>query len=268
MNEDPGIPLHATTPDSGYPEYQPPMGLWARLMNVFAAPGEVFEEVRQGPPSAANWLVPALLAMLLGWGGATIIFSLEPVKQQLAEISDQAVQKQIEKMHASPEQAEQIRTAAEKFAGVGQKVGAYGVTAMVAFASPFLWGLIVWLVGSKKFNGGFPFMKAVEVVGLSNMVEVLHGIIKTLLIVGMGSLWASPSAALLVLRDFNPQNPLHSALAALNVMVFWLLAVRAEGLARLSGVSFARAAAWVFGIWLVYTGLFMAFGFAMQKIFS
>ena len=37
-------------------------------------------------------------------------------------------------------------------------------------------------------------------------------------------------------------------------MTFWLLAVRAMGLARLSGVSFIKAALWVFGIWAAYTG--------------
>ena len=40
--------------------------LASRLLNVFAAPGDVFEEIRTGTPSTANWLVPLLLACLLG----------------------------------------------------------------------------------------------------------------------------------------------------------------------------------------------------------
>ena len=47
-------------------------------------------------------------------------------------------------------------------------------------------------------------------------------------------------------------------------MTFWLLAVRAIGLARLSGVSFAKAAVWVFGIWAAYTGFFIGLGALVQ----
>jgi hypothetical protein len=44
-------------------------------------------------------------------------------------------------------------------------------------------------------------------------------------------------------------------------MTFWILAVRGVGLARLSGVSVAKAVTWVFGIWAAYTGLLVGFGF-------
>jgi hypothetical protein len=51
------------------------MSLGARLTNVFIGPWEVFEEVKQGPPSLANWLVPALLLCLVGVVSAFVIFS-------------------------------------------------------------------------------------------------------------------------------------------------------------------------------------------------
>ncbi len=110
-------------------------------------------------------------------------------------------------------------------------------------------------------------MKAVEVVGLANMISVLDGIVKTLLIVGLGNLYASPSLVLLV-KEFDPQNTVHSLLAIVNVMTFWLLAVRAMGLARLSGASFAKAALWVFGIWAAYTGFFVGLGVLAKAAFK
>ena len=84
-----------------------------------------------------------------------------------------------------------------------------------------------------------------------------------LLILGLGNLYASPSLMLLV-KDFDPQNTVHGLLAIVNVMTFWLLAVRAVGLARLSGVSFAKAALWVFGIWAAYTGFLTGLGLLVQ----
>jgi len=110
-------------------------------------------------------------------------------------------------------------------------------------------------------------MKAVEVVGLANMIEVLEAIVKTLLIVGEGSLYASPGLMLLV-KDFDPQNTAHALLAIVNVMTFWVLAVRASGLARLSGASFTKAALWVFGIWAAYTGFFVGLGLLAKAVFK
>ena len=151
-------------------------------------------------------------------------------------------------------QADDTMQAAEKFGNIGTTVGAAVAPVFTAFVSPFLWGLVVWLVGTKVLRGAFPYMKAVEVTGLSNMIAVLGSIVTTLLILLMGSVFASPSLVLLV-KEFDPQNTLHSVLAAMNIMTFWALAVKAIGLARLSGASFGKAASWVFGIWVAWTGL-------------
>jgi len=47
---------------------QPASSLGGRLVNMFAAPGDVFEEIRTSTPSSANWLVPLLLSCLVGVG--------------------------------------------------------------------------------------------------------------------------------------------------------------------------------------------------------
>ena len=84
---------------------------------------------------------------------------------------------------------------------------------------------------------------------------------------GLGNLYAAPGLMLLV-KDFDPQNTVHALLAIVNVMTFWVLAVRAIGLARLSGASFAKAAAWVFGIWAAYTGFFIGLGLLGKMLFK
>jgi VIT1/CCC1 family predicted Fe2+/Mn2+ transporter len=241
----------------------PAMSLTGRLVNVFATPGDVFQEVKTASVSTANWLAPALILMAVSWVASWLIFSQEAIKHQMSEITDQAIQKQVERTHMSEQQAEQARAMGEKWAGISSKIGAALAPVFTGFITPFFWGLIVWLVGAKGLKGNFPYMKAVEVVGLANMVVVLEVIVRTLLIVGLGNLYAAPGLMLLV-KEFDPQNPVHSLLAVLNVMTFWLLAVRAIGLARLSGVSFAKAALWVFGIWAAYTGFFIGLGAVAQ----
>ena len=84
-------------------------------------------------------------------------------------------------------------------------------------------------------------------------------------IVPTADLYAAPSL-MLVLKEFDPQKPAHAALAAVNVMTVWLIVVKAIGLVRLSGTSFAKAFAWLFGIALVWTGLSVGTVALMQLI--
>jgi hypothetical protein len=107
----------------------------------------------------------------------------------------------------------------------------------------------------------------VEVAGLSNMILALNVIVKTLLILITGNLFASTSLALVV-KDFDPQSSVHSLLAMMDVMVLWLLTVRSIGLARLSGASIGKAAAWIFGIWIAFTGVMIGFGAAVRAVFG
>lgn len=251
----PGVPLAPATSLAG------------RLMNVFAAPGEVFGEVKTSAPSVANWLVPAILFMVLSWLSAGLIFSQPAIRQQISELSTKAIDRQVEKGKLSSAQAEQARAAAEKFGGIGYKIGAVVAPIFAAFISPFWGGLILWLVGSFALKGPFPYMKAVEVAGLSNMILALGVIVKTLLILITGNLFASTSLALLV-KDFDPQNTIHSLLTMVDVMVLWLLTVRSIGLARLSGASVGKSAAWVFGIWIAFTGIMIGFGAAVRAVFG
>ncbi len=241
------------------------MSLMGRLTNVFAAPGEVFDSVKAATASVANWMAPAVLLMVVSWIGAWFIFSQPVIQHQLTDIQDKAVQKAIEKQHLSKEQAETARETAAKYAGMGTKIMAVVAPVLAGILIPVWWGLLGWLIGTKALKAQFPIMKAIEVAGLANVITVLEAIVKTLLILVTSSAFATPSLALLI-HDFDPQNPAHGALSAVNVMTFWYLAVVATGVARLSSVAFGKSAAWVFGIWAFYRGLLVGFGFAMRAI--
>jgi hypothetical protein len=199
----------------------------------------------------------------VSWVGVSLIFSQETIKHQMMEVADRAMQKQIDKQHMSKDQAEKTLQMGEKFAVIGGTVSALGAAAVASFATPFWWGLIFWVVGTKVFKGNFSYMKGAEVAGLANTIAVLEAIVRILLIVGLGNLYASPSAALLV-KDFDPQKPSHSLLAVANVMTIWILAVRSIGLGRLVGVSLFRAAFWVFGLWAAWTSFVIAVSAGLQ----
>lgn len=235
------------------------MSLGARLLNVIAAPGEVFDSIKTTPVSHANWLTPAILLMIISIVGDVIIFSQDSINHQFSEMID----KQMEKAGARGPQAEAGRSIGILVAKISMVAG----PVIGAFIVPFWSGLILWLVGAKILKGNFGYMKAVEAAGLGNMVSVLDAIVRIPLVIVVGNMFATLSLGLLV-QDYNPQTLAHAALGLVNVMLFWSLIVQAIALARLSGRSFAVAAAWIFGIAIVLTGFFMGIGFGMEAVFK
>ena len=236
------------TPESSLPgtSSPPSTSLGARLMNVIATPGEVFEEIAGKPESTANWLTPVLLACLVGVIGVWTIFAQPAIQQQLKDQQE----KQIQKMKIPPAQLENARAAMEKFTIISAKVG--GTVGVVAynFAGVFLVGLVLWLLGTQVFKESFTYLKAVEVAGLSAMISVLNSVVTTLLMVGTGSLYAKLGPSLFI-TEFDPTNLAHTLMASVNLLSLWYVGVVALGLSKLSAVSFGKAAGWLYGLWLV-----------------
>ena len=225
--------------------------LLSRLTNVFAAPGEVFDEVKSRPPKAFDWLGPLLLSCLAGVVFACVVFSQDRLLRPIIEAQEQAIQKQIDAGKMSKQQGQQAIDMIEKimnptlmkiFGSVGAVTG--------GFAISFLTALAVWLIGTKRFKGQFTYLQALEMTCLAGMINVLGTLVMMLLAVAMGHLNATPGPALFV-QTFDEANRVHRLLAQCNVMTIWYVAVMALGLARLSGVRWGRAAAWAFGIWAV-----------------
>ncbi len=231
-------------------EVQPPAGsLTGRLLNVFAAPGDVFEEIRSSKPSIANWLVPLLLGCLIGVGYAFAVFSQESILQSLREAQEKAMQQRVDSGKMTRQQADQALAVSEQFMGptlmkvfgsVGAVVGNCLLLVLVA--------LVIWLLGRWGFKTRFSFLKATEVAGLAGTVNILGGIVAMLLAVMMGNMAMTPGPVLLI-REFDPANKLHALLAQLNVFMLWYIALLSLGLAKLCRVAYGKTAAWLFGLW-------------------
>lgn len=250
MNEEQPPVVEATPPPA---PREPSLSLAARLVNVFAVPGEVFDDVRTSRRAASNWIVPALLTALVGTLAAVLMFSQPAIQQQVREQQEKAVEEQVKAGKLSRAQADQALAVMEQFTGPRMMI-AFGTLGAVVngFARCFGWGLVIWLLGRWALKARFDYMKAVEVAGLAGMIAVLGTLVAVLLIVNLGKLFSTPSLALAV-EDFDVKKTGHLLLGAANLFTFWHVAVMSVGLARLSGVPWARAMFVMFGFWLLWT---------------
>src|SRR6266446_3367079 len=144
-------------PRPGAPK-RPTTSLAARLLNVFAVPGDVFEEVKAMPNSVANWLAPVVLSSLVGALSAIIIFSQPAIQQQVREQQAKMMDGQVKAGRMTQSQADQAAAMAEKFTGPTVLKIFGGVGAVFAsFARVFWWALVLWLLGRWFLKADFAY---------------------------------------------------------------------------------------------------------------
>jgi hypothetical protein len=253
-------------PTQSVPEQQPetapapPMSLAARLLNVFAVPGEVFADVKASPPASSNWLFPTLLASLVGILAAIIMFSQPAIQQQIREQQSKAIEERVKEGKMSQADADKAQEAMDKFMGPTLLKVSGGVMAVViSFARVLWWAFVLWLMAKWFLKTPVTFGKSMEVVGLALMISVLGGIVALLLIVNLGKINATPSLGFVIDNfDFNRKG--HLFLGAANLFSFWQVGVIALGLAKLAGVPFLRAAWLVCFYWLIQECLLISSG--------
>ena len=239
-----------------------PMSFSDKLVGVFASPSELFDNVRQTPPTSSNWVVPTLILVVVGVIMAYLMTSnpvlSDQMKRMASEQMEKGLQKQIAAGKMTQEQANQAR---DQMAGMGQTgtmIFSYASAIIGPFFALFLGGLVFCLLGKGVMMATVPYMKVVEVVGLTFFIATIESVVTTILAIGMSSMFASPSLALFI-SDFSLENKMHLLAASVNVFTFWTLAVTGIGLARLFQKDTPKVLVLIFALWVLWT-IFKVFG--------
>ncbi len=201
-------------------------------MDLFTNPGEMLDGIVTAPPRLANWLVPTLLACLASvvlLGPAT---NAEPTAAPIAEIIDAG--------DLSSADGEALAASWQPISAAGTCVSILAGTVWSAF--------VLWFIGRVFLRTRFAYLKAVELVGLTQMILVLGAGVTGLLILATGNPEARPALSLLALK-LPPVHALRAFMDTLNFFHVWSTTILAMALARVSAVSFKEAAFWVFGYW-------------------
>jgi hypothetical protein len=261
MDQPPLLPEASPSPKpSTEGEAVPRMSLAARLLNVFAVPSDVFEEVKRSPNSVANWLVPTIVWAIVAALAAVIVLSQPAIQQQIREGQAKALDERVKAGKMTQEQADQASAITEKFMGPTILKLAGSITSVIlSFVHVVWWAFLMWLMSRLMLRAPIGFIKALEVAGLAMMINVLGSIVGMLLIVNFGRMGATPSLALAV-HDFDATRKSHLFMGAVNVFYLWQAGVMALGLGKLASVSFLRAAWVVFACFIVQETLLILIG--------
>ncbi len=234
------------------PEPVKPMSFIDTLTNIFAAPGDLYENVRLTPKRTGNWTIPAILLIVV----SLILSQLTITNPSLGDQMNQLVKKQMEKSvtegKMTQEQADQTFEAFAKPSSTMATVIRVVATAVGIPIVLFVVAVFYWLVGKLGMHATAPYMKVVEVVGLTFYIGIVQGLVTTIMMFMMNSLFASPSLALAV-SDFDIDNKLHLVLAQVNVFSIWSLVVTSIGLSKLFQRDLPKVLVLVFALWILWS---------------
>ena len=245
-----------------------PMSVTDAMVNIFASPGEVYENVRQTPITHKNWVIPTIILVVVGALLTYLILSnpviADQYKQQQKVQMDKQFEKQIQQGKMTQEQADQARAQAEQFTSPTMMIiWGLGAATIGPFFLLFFMALIYWLLGKTVIKAASPYFKVAEVVGLTFYISVLETIVTTILVIGLGNAFATPSLALLV-PNFSTENQFHMLASSANVFTFWILAVVSIGLAKIFEKDFPKVLFLVCAIWVIWT-LIKVFGLSLLR---
>ena len=229
----------------------PTISLSDIIVNVFASPAEAYEGIRTSPARASVWVIPLLLMFVVSIGTIWITFTNESIKSQIVEQQRERMQEQVQAGKMPQERADQIMDGMEKGSGMMMAFGIIFAGIMLCIKL-FVGALFLWLVGKLALKAEAGFGKYLELWGSTMWIGILGLIVTVMLLMAFNSMYASPSAALAVLSNYNPKNSLHRLFSSLDIFVIWQMIVLGIGLSKFSGKSLGTGIGVSFALWVVW----------------
>jgi hypothetical protein len=234
--------------------------LGTTIANVFAAPSEAFQGLSTSGPKAMNWVLPMILMAVLSILFVYLIFTNETIKTQIFDMQAQQFDKAVAEGRMTQQQADQIRDQMQQ-TGLGMFM-AFGSIPILIFISAyfFLGALFLWLSAKIVWKSPLKYGKFLEVYGIATWIGVLGTVVTMGMVLGMNSMFSTPSAGLLFADGFDPSNTMHKFASALNVFSVWQAAVTGIGLSSLTGKPTANGIVVAMVLWLIWVAIAVPLG--------
>ena len=246
------------SPDTGTP-----VGFFSVITNIFSSPSEVYEKTAPHEPSMSLWLIPFLVAILIGCGIAVMVTTVPTFKGQILDAQSKVMQKRVDQGKMTQAQMDAAQEQMEKMGGLFVVFGVIGTVVVLSLVY-FGGALLLWLAAKISLKSPAGYAKHLEIYGVSSWIGILGGIIAALLMNALGSMYATPSLALAVFSSYDPMNSLHRFLASVEFFGIWQWAVAGIGLSKTSGKSAGMGIATGLGVYVLIIIIRYAWGAAFS----
>ncbi|MCK9408807.1 MAG: YIP1 family protein [Bacteriovoracaceae bacterium] len=247
------------------PEPSTEMSWSDKFVGILSSPGEVYQSIIGTEPKQSNWAIPLILTIIVGIVFTFTVFTQPAIQDQLSDAQHQALQKSVAEGKMTQEQVDSATE--NNLAKPGSPMflifGSIVLVIVLGF-SLVAYSTVYFSAGKMFLKSTVTFSKILEVYGLSFFVSAVVSLISIIIVVAMGSIYASLSPVLFI-DNFDPLNKEHKMLAALNILEFWNLYVVGVGLSKVWNTTIGKSLGVVGGVWLVWTliKVFANFGFGM-----
>jgi hypothetical protein len=232
---------------------QPPeetMSFTDKAAGIFYEPTNVFESIKKSGVKAADWFVPVLLLAVLASVSIYVRFSTPELKYQSMQIAEQSIDKMVANGKMTSDQAQLAKQRIESGSTGFEWIGVAG--ALVAtFIFFFILSAVWFLVGKFALKSEITYSQTMGIVGLSNWIGIVGMIIGIALSVVLARLDGGLNLGMLT--SMNAQSKSYLLMARVDLFTLWTLFAVSVGLATFAGKKVIQSAAWVYGIWIVFT---------------
>jgi hypothetical protein len=229
--------------------------VWMNIVAVVVSPDSVLGEIAETSVAHAKWLIPLILYCIVSVASIQVLVVTPNLRHEFRETIDAvlqpSLQEQISKGSLTQGQADWLRAFITP--GTPEFLTAQGIGTVVAgVATLFALALIFWQLGKSAMNYRAPFMKVVELVGMTFVIASIERCATTGLMIMSQSIYATPGLGLLVL-DSAPQSLSFLILSRFNLFTFWELGFISRGLSILLGRDFPKVLVLVGSLWLLWS---------------
>ncbi|MDH3252735.1 MAG: hypothetical protein OEM41_08075 [Ignavibacteria bacterium] len=230
---------------------------WETFLHAVVSPEAVLSHIAETPLAHLRWLVPVLLYIVVSVSSIQVLALSPALNQAFRETIDEVLR---------PSLDEQIREGAltqnqadwlYKFVSPGTPhfLLAQGTGLVLgAFATLFALAFLFWQLGKSAMSSQAPYMKVVEVVGMTYVIASLERIVTTLLMMGTESIYATPSLGLLAIPS-APQSLSFLLLSRVNLFTLWELGFISRGLSFLLDRDFPKVLVLIIALWLIWSAV-------------
>ena len=229
------------------------MGVFSRIIGIFASPKETFESLDRKP----TWLVPFIIVTVLA------------IALQLLVI-DIAMKDQVAKYEARGVPQEQLDIMQQHMTGPAK----YIQLAVIPVATLAVWAILggILLMGTNTIMGGnATFKKIYSLLAWQSLIGMAGGVLKTILILSKGtSIGVTTSLAILLpTPPLDKTAPvLYRLLSKLDVFTIWGLVLWVIGLSVMGKISTNKSATFVISLWVLWIAVSVALGGVLGPMFG